>query len=39
MCLIQATGAVGYVIVLLLNLSLLLPLSGNGKVNNYVILM
>lgn len=36
---IQATGAVGYVTVLLLDLALLLPLSGNSKVNNYVILM
>jgi len=39
MCFIQATGAVGYVAVLLLDLALLLPLSGNRKVNNYVILM
>ena len=35
----QGHGAMGYVIILLLELPMLFSLEGNAKVNNYVIMM
>jgi hypothetical protein len=37
--LLQAARAAGYITLLSLDLSLLLPLKGNPKVNNYVVLL
>jgi len=36
---LQGHGAMGYVIIMLLELPMLFTLQGNAKVNNYVILM
>lgn len=36
---IQGHGAIGYVIIMLLELPMLFALQGNAKVNNYVIIM
>jgi hypothetical protein len=37
--LLQAFGSLGIITIPLLDLAILLPLKGNAKVNNYVILM
>jgi hypothetical protein len=36
---LQGHGALGYVIIMLLELPMLFTLQGNAKVNNYVIIM
>jgi hypothetical protein len=36
---LQTHSNIGYIITLALNLSLLLPLQNNPKVNNYVLVL